>query len=127
MLWRSIYEANGRFHVDAVRVGVLADVHVFAGASVSRFTLDELERVAPKETRQRDDLQRFARFSDGYLARIPGSPGVIGDIRYASLPNGLEPIWGVVLAEQQDAPLQLRYFRDIPPETRDRFLGMLFP
>src|SRR5690606_30249926 len=37
----------------------------------------------------------FQWFSDGYIAIVPGTDGVIGDMRYASL-NGINaPFWGI--------------------------------
>ena len=126
LLWRSVYEAGGRFHVDALRVG-LSDVRVFAGESLVRFASDEADTVAPPGSRVHADIVRFNRFSDGYVARVPGRPGTLGDVRYASLPNGVEPIWGIELPADTDAPVHFRTFRDFPATTRERFMEMLWP
>lgn len=126
-LWRSVYETNGRFHVDAVRVGLLTEPRVFEGEAVARFTRAEATVVAPLGSRVHADILRFDTFSDGYVSRVPGRPDTLGDIRYASLPNGIQPVWGIELPETVDAPVRFRFYREISQATRKRFMAMLFP
>lgn len=127
LLWRSVYESGGRFHVDAVRVGWFSEGRVFEGTSVERFAPGDVLVEAVPGTRLRSDLRRFDLFSDGYVARAPGRPGTLGDIRYASLPNGVQPIWGIEIPDTADEPVRFRLFRDMSMETRQQFMAMLFP
>jgi hypothetical protein len=41
------------------------------------------------------DFRRFSWFSDGWTARTPGSPDVIGDVRYSLRTDAFQPVWGV--------------------------------
>jgi len=96
LLWRSIYEFEGRFYIDAIRVGVLGgNVQYFEGSSVPSIDVVELEETLPPDSALREDLDRFAHFSDDYLIWHPKRPNVIGDARYAMLPSGIDPLWGI--------------------------------
>lgn len=99
-LWRTLYSHDGRFYVDAVRVGLTA--RIFEGDS--RPVLD-LERDFPElapESRQTRDIERFAWFAGGYLAVAPGYPNRIVDLRYALVPNSADAFWGIEI--DVDAP-----------------------
>ena len=124
VLWRSIYEFDGRLYVDAVRVGW--NSMTYAGESVPRFNAGtDLPGLSPESTLYRD-IRRFEQFSGGYLAASRAHPGAIGDIRYAMLPNGVEPLWGIIVdPARPDAHAEFRFYRDIGPENRQRFWSML--
>jgi inner membrane protein len=71
------------------------------------------------DTRQAEDLQRFERFSSGYLAQHPEDPALIIDVRYSMVPNRIDGLWGIRLAP--DAPAQPAEFvtdRESTPEDR---------
>lgn len=125
ILWRSIYESDGRFHVDAVRVGVLSSPRVYEGGSLTRFVPAEAEWLRSDSVLARD-IARFARFSDGFLARHPERSEVLGDVRYAMLPNSVEPLWGVEMEPARpDRHVEFRTFRQADAATRKAFWGML--
>ena len=93
LIWRSVYESGGVLHVDRVRAG--AALTWKAGSTtmlVSESSLSPSERANPRVVR---DFRRFARFSDGWVARAPANPDVYGDARYSLSPDHFEPIWGV--------------------------------
>lgn len=118
LLWRSIYEIEGRYYIDAVRVGIVeGSVRYFKGESVSKIDVVELKEKLPESSVLREDVDRFAHFSDGYLIWHPERPKVIGDARYAMLPNGVVPLWGIEFdptEPQQHAPFLT--FRERSPE-----------
>ena len=120
-LWKLIYEQDGRFHVEAVRIGF--DTSYIEGESVSsRIDIQELQ-PGPLQTH---DIERFRWFSDGYIAHYPDNPLMIGDIRYSLLPNRIQPLWGILL--DPSAPLQHAEFiptRDMTDSTRKKFFSML--
>lgn len=127
LLWRSVYESAGRFHVDAIRVGLAPAARVVEGGTIARVGDAELERLAPAGTRLHGDLLRFARFSDGYVVRFPGRAGVLGDVRYANLPDALAPLWGITLPDDPSRHADYAFYRDASRATRDRFVALLFP
>jgi len=124
ILWRSIYEYDDRLFVDAVRVAW--SEKTYAGESVPRFHAETGYPQLPPDSLLYRDLQRFSQFSDGYLAASRAHPGTIGDIRYSMLPNGVEPLWGIVVdPSRPDAHADFRFYRNTGPESRMRFWGML--
>jgi inner membrane protein len=103
VLWRSIYESDGRYYTDAVRPGFFSEPRVYEGGSLPAVDVgSDLQNVDPDSVLYRDIL-RFEHFSDGYLVVHPEYPDVLGDLRYSMLPNGATPLWGIVInTERQD-------------------------
>jgi len=124
VLWRSIYEADGRFHVDGLRVG-LGNEKSYPGESIKRFELSDLPLLS-HDSVLAADIKRFDFFSDGYTALLPGDKPVIGDARYSMLPTSTKPIWGIELnlADQQKHT-PFNQFHDTSDLTRQTFIDML--
>ncbi len=125
VLWRSVYESGGYFHVDAFRVGVAGE-KFYMGESVKRFELTDLPQLS-LDSVLAGDIKRFEFFSDGYITLVPGDKPVIGDARYSMLPTSTKPIWGIELdlAEQQ-RHTPFNQFHDASDLTRQTFISMLF-
>lgn len=127
LLWRSVYESDGVYYVDAVRVGLPNNSKVFTGNRVQAF---EIQRDLPQVTDQMvvyRDIHRFAVFSDGFLAWHPEHPNVLGDIRFAMLPTSIRPLWGIGL--NLDAPhehVTFETYRTMSDTETRAFLAMLF-
>jgi len=127
VLWRSTYLADGGIHADAIRLRLFGEPLLFEGGSVPLLDFDELEASCGKDSRAFRDVKRFTHFSDGFVARKPGDPNVIGDFRYSLLPDGLDPVWGVrINPDKPDGPISFENFRKLDDATWDRFLSMLF-
>lgn len=126
LLWRSIYESDGRFYVDAVRVGPLAGARVYAGERVAKFDAARHLPQLRAGSALAHDVSRFIRFSDGFVALDPRRPGLLIDVRYSMLPTSLTPLWGIEMTlDDQDRHSRFVNYRDFPPEDRGRFLAML--
>lgn len=126
LLWRSIYLAGDDFVIDAARVGILSRALLYPGGSVRRIRPIDLVPPLSLNSVQAADVVRFAQVSDGYLARHPSRPNVIGDVRYSILPNSTEPLWGIALhAGRENEHVEFRTFRDFTKEDRQRFFAML--
>jgi len=125
ILWRSIYRHNDRFYVDAIRTGLNAEPIVYEGTSVDAITLNEMSQGIEGSVLA-SDLDRFNHFSDGYLAYYPENPNVIGDLRYALLPQSVLPLWGIRIdQERPDQHVPFENFREISEEDRQRLIRML--
>jgi len=95
LVWRSLYLHDGRIHSDRLRVPWLGAVTVREGASLPLVSRHDL---SPEEAARNGPLrsfERFAWFSDGWIARSPGDPTVIGDMRYSLSAKAFDPIWGI--------------------------------
>ncbi|MCB1122871.1 MAG: metal-dependent hydrolase [Verrucomicrobiae bacterium] len=113
VVWRSIYESNGRYHIDALRVLPFRNPRYFAGASIPVLQAESLQDRLPAGSTLSDDIARFAHFSDHYLALHPDHENVIGDVRYSMLPNGLEPLWGIEIdLREPDSHAFFKTFRE---------------
>jgi inner membrane protein len=107
VVWRSIYEADGRFHVDAVRP-TFAE-RTFDGASIARLDVASDFPWLDPSSQQATDIERFARLSDGFVARAAGDGERVLDVRYAFLPTEIAPLWSI------------RLDRDAPPTAHVRY------
>ncbi|MGE0625507.1 MAG: metal-dependent hydrolase [Pseudomonadales bacterium] len=125
LVWKSLYEADGHIHVDGIRAGV--QVGVCEGDRVE--VLDparDLTWLEPN-SQQAQDLDRFAWYSDGWLALDPETPFYVVDVRYAALPNRIDALWGLVLDPQADTQAHAAW-RIIPSrraEDLDQLLNLL--
>jgi inner membrane protein len=125
LLWRSTYSAAGHYHVDGVRVGLVAPPIVYAGGSLPHFSLGDFPEVEAGSVLARD-IERFTHFSDGFVARHPGRPDVLGDVRYALLPNSTLPLWGIRFdPAQQEQHVEFMTFRQHDGAERRAFMDML--
>ena len=126
LLWRSIYRSGGIYHVDAVRIGLDGAARVYPGNTVRAFDLSrDLPALAPASVLYQD-VRRFDFFSDGYLALHPEDPGLLGDVRYAMLPTGTRPLWGIRLdMRHPQAHAQFETSRQMSRQEINQFIGML--
>ena len=126
LLWRSVYRHRDRFHVDAIRTGVVGSPQIYEGTSVPVLTLGSLRGDLPPDSALAHDLERFDHFSAGYLAHHPHDPGVIGDLRYAALPQSIKPLWGIrTNPGNAHAHAAFESFRSVSSDDRDNLLRML--
>ncbi len=97
VLWRSLYQQGDRFYIDAIRTGLIGAPRVYEGVSVPAFRIQALQEELPESSVLARDLDRFHHFSDGFLVWHPEHKDVIGDLRYAALPQSVKPLWGIRL------------------------------
>jgi inner membrane protein len=126
VLWKIVYENDGQYHVDAVRV--LADGKVYPGDSVPKLDLERDFPWLDHNSQQAQDIERFRWFSDGYVALQPGHPNRITDVRYSMLPNQIAGLWSIELSpdagNRDHAPYVLT--RKTSSELMEKFRAMLF-
>ena len=95
LLWRTIYEADGIYYIDAVRAGITPQV--IPGATRSKLDLDRDFPWLRPETQQWRDVERLASVASGYLAIDDENRNRIVDIRYSLVPNRADALWGIEL------------------------------
>ena len=126
LLWRCVYLTGNDYVVDAVRVGLFAKPVVYPGGSVRGVAPIDLIPPLTLNSVQADDVVRFAKVSDGWLARHPSRPNVIGDVRYSMLPDGTRPLWAIeIFPEREEHHVAFHTFREWSAPTRSRFFAML--
>lgn len=95
LVWKTVYRTEGRFYVDAVRIGFTPDI--YPGESIPVLDLArDLPWLKPG-SQHAMDIERFRWFSMDHLALDPTSPRRVIDVRYSLLPNQIKPLWGIEL------------------------------
>lgn len=125
-VWKLMYEHDGRYYVDAVKL--LWDSKVIQGSSVQKLDVKRDFPWLNSNSQQAKDIERFRWFSNNYLAVSANDPNYIIDVRYSFLPNRIESMWGIVLSDKNGNAKHVGYKmksrRD--KETVKQFLDMLF-
>ncbi len=98
-VWKSIYEVDGRYRIDAIRLSLFGEAVVYEGSSVPKLHLARDFPWLDAQSQQARDIERFRWFSDDFLAVDPQQPNRIGDVRYSLLPHHIRPLWAITLRE----------------------------
>ena len=118
LVWKVVYEHDGRFYVDGVRTGV--SVSICPGTSVARLDLSRDLPWLDSDTQQARDVDRFRWFSDGYVALDPDVPDRVIDMRYSLVPNEIEALWGVDLDPEAPVDWHVRFVTDRATDAAQR-------
>jgi inner membrane protein len=94
IVWRTLYIHQGRIHSDRIRVGWFSGASAVEGWSLPVVTETELTEAERVRDRSRS-FARFQWFSEGWVARKPSDPTVLGDMRYSLSTGAFDPIWGI--------------------------------
>ena len=126
LLWKSIYETQDKFYIDAIRLGW--SPKIFNGESIIKMNTQTAFPWLAIKTQQAQDVERFKWFSDGYIAINPKNKNQILDIRYSTLPNEIGGLWGIELSKEKTNNSHVKYItnRTISKEQKKRFKEMLF-
>ncbi|NQV98180.1 MAG: metal-dependent hydrolase [Rhodospirillales bacterium] len=107
LVWKSIYEAQGTFYIDAVRVGIAP--RVYEGTSISKLNIGTDFPWLEGDSQQARDVARFSQFSDGFAALDPANPNRIIDVRYSFVPNEVSTLFSIELASAAGPTEHVRY------------------
>ncbi len=125
LLWRSIYLAGDTFYIDAIRVGAASQF--YEGDTIPRFNANALPGSIAIDSTLYIDIQRFDKFSDGYVAYYPGRDSILGDIRYSISPLSSIPLWGIELDfDNPEQHVNYDFYRQSSKQQRQQFAAMLF-
>ncbi len=98
LVWKVVYETATDFHVDAVRTW--PSPVVYPGSSIPRLDpARDLPWLDPASQQARD-VERFAWFSNDYVASDPLIAGRVIDVRYSLLPNEIDSLWSIQLTPE---------------------------
>lgn len=106
VVWRALYVHKERIYADRIRVGWFSRATVIEGWSLPLVTAADLTDVERKRNNDRRSFERFHWFSDGWVARKPTDPTVLGDMRYSLSTEAFDPIWGIRFTPP-DAPTEV--------------------
>jgi inner membrane protein len=125
LLWKVIYEHDGRYYVDAVRVALGSEV--YPGESIAKVDVQRDFPWLDPLSRQADDVERFRRVADDFLG-LDSATGLIVDIRYSMVPNETTGFWGIALHRDaaQDAHVEFVPTVETTPNGAIRLIEMIF-
>ena len=125
LVWKVIYEADGNYYVDAIRVGTY--IKIYTGESVTKLDVSKDFPWLSRTSQQAADIERFRWFSDGFVVRDPNNERRIIDVRYSLVPNQINALWSIELtkAAKESAHVAYTTHRDMSAESRRAFIDML--
>lgn len=126
LVWKTIYEEAGYFYVDAVRVGLRQQI--FYGTFAAKLDVSKDLPWLDLSSQQAKDVERFSKFSGGFLAVDPQTPNQVADIRYSFVPNEIRPLWSIELSPGAEPQEHATYktHREDARESLDVLLRMIF-
>ena len=107
LVWKSVYETEDRFFIDAMRVGIAPQV--YEGPSLPKLNVEQDFPWLERGSQQARDIVRFNHFSDGYTALDPANPNRIVDVRYSIVPNEVSALFSIELAPEAGPGEHVRY------------------
>jgi inner membrane protein len=94
ILWKSIYQHEEIFYVDAIRT--VQSSTWCLGENIKMFDYQYHLPSLNKDSQQRKDIERFRWFSQDYLG-YDEEKNLVTDVRYSMIPNQIAPMWGLVI------------------------------
>ena len=91
-LWKTIYEDDGFYYVDAVRL--FSKLEYCQGTKIKKLDLLNDFPELDIKTQQYKDIIRFDWFSQGYLGKVVDK-NIITDVRFSAVPNEVDGLWGI--------------------------------
>jgi inner membrane protein len=124
ILWKSIYQYEDWFYVDAIRAGRV--LTWCFGESIKIFDYQYHLSDLEKNSQQMRDIERFRWFSQDYLG-FDGDKNLVTDVRYSMIPNQIAPMWGLVIYERKGTNEHAVWWtsRDLNGESLTLFKEML--
>lgn len=105
LVWRALSDHGETVQAVAIRCG-WGPAQVLTGDRQQLFSSPAHAiahfQLSPDSTQARD-LQRFHRLSEGWSGPHPLFPDLVGDLRYATLPHTIAPLWNIRLLPEQPA------------------------
>ena len=95
IVWKIIYTTRDSYHIDAIRLGLRENI--IEGVKVDKLNIEKSFPWLDLKSQQARDIERFRWFSNGYIALSETHPNRIIDIRYSTLPNEGDGLWGIEL------------------------------
>jgi len=118
LLWKTYYEHDGAYYVDAVRLGFTKKV--FPGAHVAKFDSARDLPWLSADSQQARDIERFRWFSSDSMALDPSDPERVIDVRYSMVPNQVEALWGIELKPGAAPDTHAGFFAERRPSEAQR-------
>ena len=124
ILWKTIYQHNGYFYIDAVNIGL--NKELFIGQKIKKFNKSDLSYYNNLSSIQKKDIDRFMWFSQDFVAINPKNQFELLDIRYSNLPNEVGGLWGIRLTPDFDEHVEFVSNRALQTSDFKKIFYMVF-
>ena len=126
-LWRSIYQYNNNYYIDAVRIIPFKSLEFKEGEQTKVINIDNIYPFLTEDSIQKQDIKRFSKFSKDYIYQYPNKEYIISDLRYGIFPYDLRGLWGIKISpETQDEHVKFIYFRAAEERNFKELLSLIF-
>ena len=124
VLWKSIYEFEGFYYTDAIRI--IVDKKICLGERTEKFIPGKHTPKLIPGSQLAKDIERFRKFSNGYLS-FKEESSLILDARYSMIPNEFSPLWGITvnLDSNQNKHADWWENNSVTVEKKTKFLALL--
>ena len=126
LVWKLIYEYQGQYYVDAVKL--IWSEKFILGSSIKKLNIERDFEWLDKNSRQANDIERFRWFSDDFLAVDVSNKNIITDVRYSMLPNEIKLMWGIELIPTKLDGEHVGFTTNtkLSSEDKNKYFNMLF-
>ena len=126
ILWRTVYQTSTTYYVDAVYSPIIGQMRLKKGTQVSFIDKETVFKDLPQNSLLRNDIRRFAYFSQDYIFLHPDYDNVIGDLRYGTLPYDHKALWGIQFdLKKPDSHANFINLRNFDNDDYSKFWKML--
>lgn len=95
ILWRTVYQTATTYYIDAVYSPIKGKKRLKKGTEINVINKETVFPELPQNSKLRNDIKRFAYFSQDYIFLHPDYNNTIGDLRYGTLPYDYRALWGI--------------------------------
>ena len=95
IVWKVIYSTSDKYYVNAIRLSL--DHKIYPGESIEKLDVNKSFPWLDANSQQAKDIEKFRWFSNGYLGVDKKNRYVIYDVRFSTIPNQVEGLWGIKL------------------------------
>jgi inner membrane protein len=107
VVWKVIYSDDNNYYVNAIRLGF--SHKIYPGERIKKLEIrNDFEWLEPS-SQQAIDVERFRWFSNNYLGIAKHNENIIYDIRFSSIPNEVEGLWGIQLDKNKGKDEHITY------------------
>ena len=125
-LWRSIYQNNNTYFINAIYYPLFGTPQYKVGSKVKVIDKKTVFPQISANSTHRKDIMRFAYFSQNFIYLHPYIDNFIADLRYSSLPYTDNSLWGIEINfNEPDKHVLFRNIRNFNDKVYNEFWNML--
>ena len=126
ILWRSVYQFNKNYYIDAVYMPLFGKPSVKKGTKAKVINKETVFPEILYDSLQRNDIRKFSFFSQDFIYLHPDFKYLIADLRYGTLPDDDKSLWGIEInPAENDKHVTFRKLRNFQNYHYKRFWEML--